>query len=824
MDNNQPNIKGPPPPPPPRAEHIPDDVKAQIVLSMSQEYSLDEYFEEFQASLQSENSAASMPQIHMPIKKTPFQLKKEAEEAKRKRNEEEAALALQEFEESFDTNSSSLLPSRRGFVAKAWVKGGAIQKEFSEIVDDEKNDTSRVDSDGFYRPHLKLEQTLQQQQQSATLNNQQQQQQRVLPNSAVPPSQSKKRQLDAFLQEIKQQHETPSAQRPRVYGSATITADQGSHDTGDGRSANLFIGNLQPSVTERQLLHLFAQHGPIGSIKVMWPRTQEEIDRGRNTGFVGFMKREDAEKALKALDLKMLEGREMRIGWAKAAVIPNQPIFVLPTADHNTATSTVDSQSSQPTTGLPFNAQIPPPPILKTTSDRRKAQLQQQKPKRPEVRVVIPRNKESLMRIHRMIQFILVYGPTFEAAIMGREKGNPEFAFLFDHANPDHVYYRWKLYSMLHGDTKLVWNLKPFQMFDEGATWIPPPVPFDEHGLENNTDSDTDYSSNSDSDSDSSYTRNRKKKRLQSSSTATPKKRQYLPRHKLRLQTRLRNLSTNSRSKIATLMLFILSHASTDPSSISTTVIESLMHPDTPLLPQKLARLHLVSDVLHNSASPAVQQGWKYRGMFEKNLGQMFRHFGECWRGVEARLRAEQWKRGVLGVVGVWERWGVFDVRFLEGLRREFQEGCDGGGGDGEEKGEEKEKGEKMDVGEDEEDVVDVPMAVDAVDRQEVERPASAGFKPIGGGGSEVSRVSKFSPIGAAPPSFVPATTAPVSNSSYAHPTIATSGRLSGFPATSVPVIPAVKPTVQTAPPVKKAVSRVVAGAASVFQNESDSE
>ena len=34
----------------------------------------------------------------------------------------------------------------------------------------------------------------------------------------------------------------------------------------------------------------------------MWPRTTEERERNRNSGFVSFMTRKDAEKAYRAVD------------------------------------------------------------------------------------------------------------------------------------------------------------------------------------------------------------------------------------------------------------------------------------------------------------------------------------------------------------------------------------------------------------------------------------------------------------------------------------------------------------------------------------------
>jgi U2-associated protein SR140 len=53
---------------------------------------------------------------------------------------------------------------------------------------------------------------------------------------------------------------------------------------------------------QQVLMREFGRFGPIGSVKVMWPRDEEQRRRGRNNGFVSFMKRDDAERALEALD------------------------------------------------------------------------------------------------------------------------------------------------------------------------------------------------------------------------------------------------------------------------------------------------------------------------------------------------------------------------------------------------------------------------------------------------------------------------------------------------------------------------------------------
>jgi U2-associated protein SR140 len=75
----------------------------------------------------------------------------------------------------------------------------------------------------------------------------------------------------------------------------------GSFDTGDPTTTNLYLGNLHPKASEQQLVEVFGKYGPLASVKIMWPRTDEERNRGKNCGFVAFMTRKDAERAMKAV-------------------------------------------------------------------------------------------------------------------------------------------------------------------------------------------------------------------------------------------------------------------------------------------------------------------------------------------------------------------------------------------------------------------------------------------------------------------------------------------------------------------------------------------
>lgn len=126
----------------------------------------------------------------------------------------------------------------------------------------------------------------------------------------------------------------------------------GSMDNGDPNTTNIYLGNLNPKITEQQLMEIFGRYGPLASIKIMWPRSEEEKSRGRNCGFVAYMSRLDAERALKCLNGRDVMGYEMKLGWGKSVSILTYPIYIPP--------ALMAHYLPPPPSGLPFNAQPQP--------------------------------------------------------------------------------------------------------------------------------------------------------------------------------------------------------------------------------------------------------------------------------------------------------------------------------------------------------------------------------------------------------------------------------------------------------------------------------
>ncbi len=106
-----------------------------------------------------------------------------------------------------------------------------------------------------------------------------------------------------------------------------VLSSKGSYDQGDLHTTNVYVGSLHPTVDEERLVMEFGKFGDISSVKIMWPRTQEEHDRGRNCGFVSFMQRSSAEAAMQALHGTPLNGLAITVVWSKRVQLPAKPLF-----------------------------------------------------------------------------------------------------------------------------------------------------------------------------------------------------------------------------------------------------------------------------------------------------------------------------------------------------------------------------------------------------------------------------------------------------------------------------------------------------------------
>jgi U2-associated protein SR140 len=128
------------------------------------------------------------------------------------------------------------------------------------------------------------------------------------------------------------------------------------------------------------------------------------------------------------------------------------------------------------------------------------------------------------------------------------------------------------------------------------------------------------------------------------------------PLARRRFKAMLRAMA-GKRGEVARCMAFCLEHGEA-AAEVSNIVISSLLVNSTPV-PRKIARLHLISDIVHNSAV-ALPSAWKYRQELQQRLGLVFDHLSTIYHSFSGRMTAETFKRQVVAVVDVWDDRIVF--------------------------------------------------------------------------------------------------------------------------------------------------------------------
>lgn len=222
------------------------------------------------------------------------------------------------------------------------------------------------------------------------------------------------------------------------------------------------------------------------------------------------------------------------------------------------------------------------------------------------MKVTVPHDRTIIGLIHRTIEFVVREGPTFEAMLMQRESENHKFRFLFDFRSNEHAYYRWKLFSILMGDTPVKWRTRPFRMVSDGPLWRPPPVDPYLSGMANDLikeDLDVIVRSGRSDAGPMPVSSGRSKSNRKSRNP-------YLPdAEKRTLRDDLLGELTPSRKCIADAMLFCIDHSEAAHDVVD--VISAEFRQNSTLA-RKVALLYLVSDILHN-CSANVPNAWYYR-------------------------------------------------------------------------------------------------------------------------------------------------------------------------------------------------------------------
>ncbi|XVE71278.1 hypothetical protein DITRI_Ditri10aG0138300 [Diplodiscus trichospermus] len=585
-----------------------------------------------------------MSSFSITRKKTPFQKHREEEEAKKKRAEDETARLYEEFVASFQGDNA---PG-----SKAFVRGGTInpnERLKSDSEGEKSKDGMSVPKKGsryvpsFIPPPLAAK---------GKESEKKKEEERV-----KEKEKGKSRNIDNFMEELKHEQEmrerrnqerehwrdgrhsdnsAPSSRFDELPDDFDPSGKlPGSFDDGDPQTTNLYVGNLSPKVDENFLLRTFGRFGPIASVKIMWPRTEEERRRQRNCGFVAFMNRADGQAAKDEMQGVVVYEYELKIGWGKSVALPSQALPAPPPGQMAIRSKEGGSIILSGPSG---------PPVTSVPNQNSELVLT---PNVPDIMVTPPEDGHLRHVIDTMALYVLDGGCAFEQAIMERGRGNSLFNFLFELGSKEHTYYVWRLYSFAQGDTLQRWRTEPFIMITGSGRWVPPPLP-------------TTKSPEHEKDSATTYAAGRSR-RVEPERTLTDPQRDEF-------EDMLRAL-TLERSQIKEAMGFALDNADA-AGEVVEVLTESLTLKETPI-PTKVARLMLVSDILHNSSAP-VKNASAYRTKFEATLPDIMESFNDLYRSVTGRITAEALKERVLKVLQVWSDWFLFSDAYVNGLRATF--------------------------------------------------------------------------------------------------------------------------------------------------------
>ena len=225
----------------------------------------------------------------------------------------------------------------------------------------------------------------------------------------------------------------------------------------------------------------------------MWPRTPEEHARGRNTGFVCFMNRDDAQEAINAFDERdpLRTGRRMMLRWGKnvkkivkrgtGGVIPQirKKSYLEEQGGAHRIMSNLNRDTLNQDTNLAHAQALDAKEGSDDGLHYGVVNYDESKHYGTAIKVVAPKNQKRLDFITTVASFVAKDGSILEQRLIDREKSNPMFSFLYEHCEnkQERIFYRWRVFAFAQGDSFDSWRTEPFIMIQpNGRFWIPPPL------------------------------------------------------------------------------------------------------------------------------------------------------------------------------------------------------------------------------------------------------------------------------------------------------------------------------------------------------------
>ena len=294
------------------------------------------------------------------------------------------------------------------------------------------------------------------------------------------------------------------------------------------------------------------------------------------------------------------------------------------------------------------------------------------------IHVQIPSNPERARFITAVASFVAKDGSGLEDLLWQKEQRNPAYQFLrmphassnqHDKVRQEHVYYRWRVFSLAAGDGLFQWRPEPFCMFQPyGCFWIPPPM--DPNAAHQERELQRQQ--------EALLERQQKERRfvtgrqLERGRRGGPDGSRLLtPAERADFETLVGQKLNLSRESICQAMAFCFekSGAARQISDL----LRDLLLESTAAVDTRVARLYLISDILFNSQQPGVRNAFLYRDAIERNAPEIFASFGRGSSEALGRISQNKLATAVSRVLSAWTQWSVYTPMFIDQLQDCFQ-------------------------------------------------------------------------------------------------------------------------------------------------------
>ena len=444
----------------------------------------------------------------------------------------------------------------------------------------------------------------------------------------------------------------------------------------------------------------------------MWPRTAEERARNRNTGFVCFMHRKDAEDAMDAYcDADPLEtGRRMRLTWGKnvkktvqfgTGGVPTRFRKKLRSGRKVEGLGLTSAQRSAMEADVSHCGDGKSHSDHETVADVEYQSIQKATPAEPigpiynpdqhaatAIIVNAPADPRRQRFISTIASFVAKDGSVLEQKLIERESHNPEFQFLLagnndgedDERFSEHIYYRWRVYAFAQGDGPYSWRTTPFVMIQpSGRFWIPPRLDMEEARREEEAENRREESRMTAQverrkiidDKDLNHMTGRQIERATGKDKRGAIKLNDWEKETFHNLFRVKLCASQDSICEAMAFAFDKSGAAVEISELlKTALLETSngISADT-----RIARLYLLSDILFNSQQPGVRNAFQYRDAIETMSPEVFESLGKHGNGKAGRMTMNRLRNAVSSVLSAWTNWSVYNTNFLDLLECRFE-------------------------------------------------------------------------------------------------------------------------------------------------------